>query len=511
MSGPGFASAGQAVAKERPFDASYATRVMIILAGLVTVVLYIEGMLTPSLPTIDANFGVSPGAGSLILSSYLITGVALSPIVGKLGDIYGKKRMLAIVLVIYAICVSVTGFSPSFEFMVTARAFQGVGLTVFPLGMALVREEFPRSMVPRAQGILSAMFGAGFAMSLPLGAWVSDSYGWRTTYHTAIPFVLVLAVLVFIVLRESDYRRPETKVDYVGATLLGSTLALLVLALSMGPSWGWTSAPVLGLVIMGAVLIVPLVAYERIYDRRGGEGILDIRMLKTRNVFVTNLVGAVSGMGMYLALISMTFLFQTSSPVGYGLNIAGAGDALVPLAVGMLVFSPIAGTFVSRVGTKPLTVLGAAVTAIGFGLAIPSQSLDSLLAEEFIIGAGIAILNAAVINLLILTVAPRDMGLATSMNSVFRNVGSSVGAPISGALLATWVVAAPGGYFEPAAIAFEWSFGIALVAFVAAGVIVLFGHEVLGPRARSVQAPAVRDQPVASVVESPALPSPRPE
>jgi MFS family permease len=493
--------------QERTFDAGYATRVMIILAGLVTVVLYVEGMLTPSLPTIDAEFGVSPGAGSLILSSYLITGVAMSPIVGKLGDIYGKKRMLGIVLVIYAICVSVTGFSPSFEFMVTARAFQGIGLTVFPLGMALVREEFPRSMVPRAQGILSAMFGAGFALSLPVGAWVSDSYGWRTTYHTAIPFVLVLAVLVFVVVRESDYRRPDTKVDYVGATLLGSVLGLLVLALSMGPSWGWTSPSVLGLAVAGGLLIVPLVYYERVYDRRGGEGILDVRMLRTRNVLVTNMVGAVSGMGMYLALLSMTYLFQMPSPIGYGLNISGAGDALVPLAVGMLVFSPIAGILVSRTGTKPLTVVGAAVTAAGFALAIPTQSLVSLLTVEFVIGAGIAILNAAVINLLILTVAPRDMGLATSMNSVFRNVGSSVGAPVSGAILATWVTMTLGGPI-PSKVAFQWSFGIAVIAFVVTGVIVLFGHEVLGPRAHAARAVVASERPLPSTGESSALGSP---
>lgn len=483
------APSGPSLTGKRTLDTGYAIRVMAILAGLVIVVLYIEGMLTPSLPTIDTEFGVSPGAGSLILSSYIIAGVALSPIVGKLGDIYGKKRMLGVVLVIYAVCVSVTGFSPNFEFMVTARAFQGIGLTVFPLGMALVREEFPREMVPRAQGILSAMFGAGFALSLPLGAWVSDAYGWRTTYHTAIPFVLLLAVLVFLVVRESEYRRPETKVDYVGAALLGSVLALLVLALSMGPSWGWTSPSVLTLAVAGAALIVPLVYFERFYERRGGEGIVDVRMLRTRNVLVTNMVGAVSGMGMYLALLSMTFLFQMPAPVGYSLNISQAGDALVPLAVGMIIFSFVAGFLVSRVGTKPLTAVGAAVTAVGFLLAIPSQPLVSLLAVEFIIGAGIAIMNAAVINLLVLTVAPRDMGLATSMNSVFRNVGSAVGAPVSGAILATWVTMSVIGPI-PSTTAFAWSFAIAVAAFVAAGVIVLFGHEVLGPRARGTRTPA---------------------
>ncbi|EQD55345.1 major facilitator transporter, partial [mine drainage metagenome] len=142
----------------RTYDAAYTRRILIVLGGLVTIVLYIEGMLTPSLPSIGSEFHVSIGEASLVLSSYLITGVALSPVVGKLGDIYGKKKMLAIVVVLYAVCVSITGFSPNFGFMVAARAFQGIGLTVFPLGMSLVREEFPREMVPKAQGLLSAMF-----------------------------------------------------------------------------------------------------------------------------------------------------------------------------------------------------------------------------------------------------------------------------------------------------------------------------------------------------------------
>lgn len=491
-----------------PFDAAYARRVMWILAALVTLVLYVEGMLTPSLPTIAKQFSISSSQASLILSSYIITGVALSPVVGKLGDIYGKKRMLGIVIAIYAVCVSVTGFSPTFAFMVGARAFQGIGLTIFPLGMSLVREEFPRSLVPRAQGFLSAMFGAGFAISLPLGAWVSNNYGWRVTYHSAIPFVVALAVLVFLFVRESRYRRPEAKVDYVGASMLGLSLALIVLALSEGPSWGWLASSTLALFGIGAVLLVPLTLFERRYQRSGGEAILDFRLLRQRNVIVTNLVGAVAGLGMYLALLSLTYLYQVPVAAGgFGKGILGAGVSLVPLAIGMLVFAPVAGILVSRVGTRPITVIGAAVTGLGFLLMVPVQSYDSLLAVEFVVGSGIGIVNAGMINLLVLTVDPRDMGLATSMSAVFRNVGSAIGAPLSGSLLATFTTS----YFGqslPAHDAFAWSFGLAAVAFLFAGGFILFGREVLGRRARPLDASA-SEGPVAS--SEAAGPAPRPE
>jgi MFS family permease len=460
---------------------------MVILAGMITLVLYIEGMLTPSLHSIQVEFGITPGQASLILSSYIITGVAMSPVVGKLGDIYGKKRMLTIVILLYAACVSVTGFSPNYTFMVGARAFQGIGLTIFPLGMSLVREEFPREMVPRAQGFLSAMFGAGFAISLPLGAWVSNSYGWRTTYHSAIPFVVLLAILIFVYVRESQYRRPETRVDFVGAVLLGISLALIVLGLSEGASWGWLAGPTVGLFIGGGALLVPLVGYEAWYHAKGGEAILDLKLMRQRNVAVTNALGAVAGFGMYLALLSMVYLFEfPSASGGYGQSIFGAGLSLVPLAIGMLVFAALAGLLVSRIGTRPMTAIGAAVTAAAFLAAIPHHTLTNLLIVEFVIGAGIGIVNAGMINLLVLTVEPRDMGLATSLSAVFRNVGSSLGAPLAGSLLTTFTVSllAPGiSTSAPAFLAFQVAFAIAAGVFAFAGGFVLLGREVLGRNA----------------------------
>ena len=159
------------------YDRAYTRRVMVILAGIVIVVMYIEGMLTPSLPTIQSDFHVDAAQVSLIVSAYAASGVALSPVVGKLGDIYGKRKVLSAMILGYAAAVSVTGFSPNFPFMVAARTVQGIGLTIMPLGMSLMREEFPRELIPRAQGLLSAMFGVGFVVSLPLGSFVSRTSG----------------------------------------------------------------------------------------------------------------------------------------------------------------------------------------------------------------------------------------------------------------------------------------------------------------------------------------------
>lgn len=469
------------------FDRPYANRVMFLLACIVVVVLYVEGMLTPSLPTIQADFHIDTAQASLILSSYAASGVALSPVFGKLGDIYGKRKILLIALLSYAAAVSVTGFSPTFSFMVGARTVQGIGLTIIPLGMALIREEFPRELVPRAQGLLSAMFGVGFVVSLPLGSFVSEYYGWRTTYHTAIPFVVLLAVLVALFVRESTYRRPETKVDYVGAALLGLALAGVVTGLSQGQVWGWGSTLTLSFLGSGIFLFLPFALYESSWKRRGREPVVDQKLLEERNVAVTNVVLTVVGLGMYLALVSLIYQFESPLASG-GYNpsakpdILYAGLQIVPLALAMIAVAVVASFAVTRTGVKPLAVGGSVLTAFGFYLVASATTLVHALIFEVAIGAGMALVNASVINLLVLSVDPRDIGQATAMNSVFRNIGASVGAPIAGSLLATYVLVSGPFAGAPAHIAFQYGYWIAALVTLGGGASVLFGQEVLGPR-----------------------------
>lgn len=465
------------------YDSKYATRVMLILAGLVLIVMYIEGMLTPSLPTIAHDFSVTSAQVSLLLSAYLVGGVALTPVVGKLGDIYGKKRMLTIVLIIYAVAVSVTGFSPNFTFMVVSRTIQGIGLTIMPLGMSLAREEFPREIVPRAQAIISAMFGAGFAISLPLGSWVSNDFGWRMTYHTAIPFVVALALVTIIVIKESRFRRPNAKIDYYGAAMLGSALAAFVFALSEAPTWGWYSFNTIALFMVGVIILFPLTIYELGYSRRVGEAILNFKLLSERNVMVANVVLSISGMGMFLAMQALTYRFDLPEPSGFGKDILATGIALVPFALGMLVLAPITGSYVSRVGVKPFAILGAVLSAVGFLLEAISQSFTQMLVYEFITGAGLAMLNASLINLIVLTVNPKDMGLATAMNGTFRSVGSSVGAPVAGSIMTTITASYVVGSsinIMPAHMAYSYIFIIAAASFIVAALMTLLAREVLG-------------------------------
>jgi MFS family permease len=214
---------------------------------------------------------------------------------------------------------------------------------------------------------------------------------------------------------------------------------------------------------------------------------VDVRLLRERNVTVTNSILTVVGIGMNLALFSLIYQFEY--PVqsgGYNshfpdFNILSAGLDILPLAFAMIVVATAASFAVSRTGVKPLALTGAGITALGFYLISVATSLTQALLYEFVVGAGLALLNASVINLLVLTVDPKDMGQATAMNSVFRNVGGSIGAPIAGSFLATYVLASGPLAGLPAHAAFQYAFWIAAGVTVVGGIMVLFGEEVLGP------------------------------
>jgi MFS family permease len=468
------------------FDRKYANRTLVLFAVIAATVMYVEIMLTPSLPKISSDYGIDAAQASLILSLYTVFGTAINPIVGKLGDIYGKKKILTYVLIAYTGMVTLTSFAPNYTVLLISRTFQGIGLGIFPLAFSLVREQFPRDLIPRAQGMVSAMFGAGLALGLPVGALIANSYGWQANYHIATPFIIALTVITIIAVKESVYRNPTAKMDYFGAGLLGVALALIVLGLSEGANWGWYSTPVLGMLVGGGLIFVPLVLVERRLDAP----ILDFKQLSERNVLVSNLIGMVVGIGMLLSFQSIVYQLENPSPSGYGFDIFKGGLYLLPMAITMLVIMFPVGVMISRVGTKPFIFAGGIIGAIGFLLL--STATTSIQIPEYLVVAsiGMAMLMASIQNLLVLSVRPHEMGLATAMNTVFRNVGSSLGAPIAGSILSTFTVLiflgpTVGRLAFPTHLAYTYTYYVAAFSFLLAFIAGLFAREVIGKKAKA--------------------------
>jgi MFS family permease len=472
----------QVTPETQEFSETYANRAIVLFALLAAFVLFVDIMLTPSLPKIALQYNVSIATVSLIISLYTVFGTAVNPVIGKLGDIYGKKKILIYVLVIYSVMVAITSFATNFTVLLVSRTIQGIGLGIFPLAFSMVREQFPRERVPRAEGILSAMFGAGAAFGLPIGAAIANSYGWQANYHIALPFIVGLTILIYFVVRESPFMNRNAKLDYVGSIWLGAALAAIVFGLSEGASWGWTSPSVLILIFGGFVSLFPLVFFERRVD----QPILNLKLLGRRNVLVSNVVGLSSGAALFLAFQSITYKLELPPPTGYGFDILKTGLYLLPLALAILIVAIPVGRLVAKYGAKPFLYLGCIVGALGFFLLSTATSPDQIAGYLVVASAGLAMLLVPSQNLLVLSVQRRQMGLATSLGTVFRNIGSSLGAPIAGSLLSTFVVTyviAGRTVSLPTQAAFQYAYYIAVLGFAIALVVSLFAQEVIGKRA----------------------------
>lgn len=218
-------------------------------------------MVMPSLPYIQRQFGVGESSAAWVLSLYLAFGTVSAALLGRLGDVYGKKRAMVAAMAMYIAGALATGCAPTLEILLTARAIQGAGVAMLSLAFSPVREELPPRVIPQVQGVISAMFGVGILVSLPLGGYISQDYGWQATYHTAIPFIAVEDVLVALTIRESRLRSRQ-KIDWIGASLLSTALVSGIVGVSAGSGGGWGSLEALSLLGIFGASAAAFIAWE---------------------------------------------------------------------------------------------------------------------------------------------------------------------------------------------------------------------------------------------------------
>ena len=475
------------------YDLSYAKRAMLVVVILPLLVMYTEAMLTPALPTIQKEFAINPNDVSWVLTIYLLVGTVSVALFGKLGDMYGKKKMFLIALGFYTLGVILNGFAPSFQWLLVTRGIQGFGMAIFPLAFSLVREEFPPKMVPQVQGMISAMFGVGMVIALPLGAWVTQNYGWRWTYHSAAPFAVLMFFLAWKVLRESRYINPG-KVDWVGALLLTVTVVPALVAVTRAPNVGWSAQQTLvlfGIAVVGALLLV-------LWEKKAENPLIPIGIISARNPAIVNLGIMFAAFGISMMSQANAYIFQMKPPYGFGKTILESGLLMTPMALTMLIVAPIAGKIMPRAGTKPLAITGALTASASLGFLakyVTSLTLWQFVGVITLIGAGITLMNISLINVLVFSVPPRVMGIATGANSLFRNFGSTWGPAIAGTVMSTYyILFHPPGAPEwvhikiPTSKAYEVLFGTSAVVFLFLALLTLAIAEVMkGGRIHEVE------------------------
>ncbi len=438
------------------YDARYGRNVLLILAVMALMVTYVETMVLPAFSNFESFFHVTQASTiAWILSAYLLVGVVVTPIFGKLGDMYGKKRILLVAMGIYAVAVSVAGFTPQIGGafglsrpdqiygLISVRAIQGVGLAMFPLGFAMLPEIFPPARVGQAQGILSGMFAAGAAAGLVGGGWIAQNYGWQLTYHTVIPIAIATFILAALYIRESKIRYARA-IDFPGIVSLGAGLAFLMLGITEGAYWGWTNLSAVR--FLGVPWGVPdllLIAagfflFFFVWEPLAPSPVVSFQALKERNIAVSNVNGVIVGMTMFLLFTVLIILGEYPSP-GFHLSELQAGLVLVPAVIAMMVTGPFLGRAISRFGPKPIMILGFLLIIAG------ALSLVEFNRSTFDIGflaIPMMVGNVAVLismtNVIVLSVDPKTMGIQTGMNQTFRTLGSALGPVLVTSILASY-------------------------------------------------------------------------
>ena len=450
-------------------------RALLAMVGVALLLNYVETMILPGILDIQTYFSTTVSAVSWITSAFLIVGSAVSPLFGKLGDSYGKKKMFLIALVFYTAGVGAAGFSPSIYFLIAARAVQGVGFAIVPLALAIIAETFPKERIATAQGVVSATFAIGAAAGLILGAYIIQDLGWQWAFHSAF----ILSVVLFVVIwRFLPQGRTGTgrKVDYETVVLLMTGVSLVLFYLSEGPYEGWYSIYGLASLVAGMALTIGFFVAEA----RKSNPLIQLNLLRIRNVLVANGIGIISGVGMFMLFYAVVYLAEDPSPLGFGLDPIAAGLTLGPAAVAMLVAGPGIGRLVTHYGPKPTMVFGGLIAVTGFCLFLFNRGTTTDLVIAMAVSmVGSVSLIIPIVNMISISLPGDSVATGLGLNTMLRNIGGAVGPVVATTVMSTYttivkiprqtpqgVILVPVAF--PNATAFDYVFYLAIgVMFVA--------------------------------------------
>ncbi len=438
-----------------------------------------QTMIVPALPSLQRDFHTTTAWAAWFLTAFLLVMAVSTPILGKLGDQYGKERFLLVSLGLFFVGCVAAIFAWNVWSLIAFRALQGFGGAVFPLSFAIIYDEFPREKVGQGVGMISAILGVGGGLGLVLSGVLIDQLSWRWLFIVGAAAVGLAAVLVWRFVPESPVKT-ESRLDPLGAVLLAALLTSLLLALTEGPGWGWSSPRIVGLLAASAALSAIWVWVEL----RVTEPLVDMRMMAHRTVLFTNLTAVFAGFAMFGSFVLVPNLMQMHGHYGFGLTPTMTGLYLLPGGALGLFAGPLAGRLGTRFGSRTPLVAGMVIAAIGIAaFALLHMHPWEISLGMVFVGIGVPFAYAAMAKLIVDAVRPTETGVATGMNTVVRTVGGVIGGQVGAALLTSDTI---GLTRVPAESAFVIAF------WISAGVALLGAVLALGTRDRSAR-PALAD------------------
>jgi MFS family permease len=409
---------------------------VLALAGIT--VSLMQTLVIPLIPALPGLLHASAADATWAITATLLAGAVATPTMGRLGDMYGKRRMLLVSLGALVVGSAIGALSDTLVPMVAGRTLQGLAAGVIPLGISIMRDELPAERLGSATALMSASLGVGGALGLPAAALLAENADWHVLFWTAAGLGLVVTALVVALVPESPVRTGG-RFDVLGAAGLSIALVCLLLAISKGADWGWGSAITLGL-FAAAVLV--LLLWGR-WELRTPRPLVDLRTSARRQVLLTNIASAVFGFAMFAMSLVLPQLLQLPAATGYGLgrSMLVVGLVMAPSGLVMMALAPVSARITATRGPKTTLMLGAVVVAAGYALGIVLMSATwHLVLVSSVIGAGIGLAYGAMPSLVMGAVPVSETAAANSLNTLMRSIGTSVSSATAGLVLARLTV-----------------------------------------------------------------------
>ncbi|MGX7679305.1 MFS transporter [Jatrophihabitans sp. DSM 45814] len=400
----------------------------VVLAAGVLAYSLLQSLVTPVLPLLETNLHTTQNTVTWVLTAYLLSASVCTPILGRVGDMIGKEKVMVFVLASLAVGSVLAAVASSITVMIIARAIQGIGGGVIPLSFGIIRDEFPREKVAGAVGVIAALLGIGGGLGLVLAGPIVNALDYHWLFWIPGAIVAAAAVATYFFVPESP-ERTQGRISWGAALLLSGWLIALLVAVSQAPIWGWASLSVIGLLAAAIVLAVAWVLVEL----RAAQPLIDMRMMRIPAVWTTNLVSLLFGVGLYSIFAFMPQFLQTPSSAGYGFSqsITEAGLVVMPMALAMFVLGTASGALSARFGSKAILITGSMLCVPAFViLAVAHSAIWQIIISMTLLGAGFGLAFSAMSNIIVDAVPSHQTGVASGMNANIRTIGGSIGAAV---------------------------------------------------------------------------------
>jgi MFS family permease len=430
-----------------------------ILGSALLITMYGETMLLPAIPDIIEEFDISYNTSSWILSAYLIAGAVATPLVGKLSDIYGRKKMVIIILIIYIIGITLGGLSTNIAFLIVARVIQGIGISMFPIAFGIIRDQFPKDKLAIGVGVFSSMFAAGSVVGLALGANIIENFGWRTTFFS----IVFVAIGLWFIIRRYIHDEQESvnaikppeihnssdtvdnKINHLDEETTTSTskkiidmkgtvtLAITIISLLMVLSYSHTDNIEIYQIGMFLFIGITSLVLFVIVERRSRSPLVNFQLLTNNTILSANIILVIAFLSMFTVFQTIPVLVRSPQPFGFGESVITTANIQLPFMIVFLLFAPSSGFIVSKLGNVKPTIIGSIVSAVGFFSLLMFHSNGILVATNLaVIAGGLSLMQVGGFDIVLQSTPRKFSGISLGMTVLFTLIGGSVGPAIAG-------------------------------------------------------------------------------